>query len=194
MSCVYFIRHYGTTPVKVGASKHDNPASRVQDFEVGSPFGIELLGFIKSKDAFSLEKRIHAQLQSKNIKGEWYDLSIEEVNNIIDSYTGNLELAKLGDFLSFHGILPSEAIKLLRKFHTRMPSKSKTSLSYKESLLNIYGHSSKESENGWISKSDFVKECMIRLDKSRAQIYRVMGNDLFMTKKKGKRAFIKIRS
>ena len=57
MGCVYFVKHKGLDPIKIGMSTYNNPFHRVVDMEVASPFGIELLGFIKTDNPLKLEKK-----------------------------------------------------------------------------------------------------------------------------------------
>ena len=83
MSCVYFIKHRNMKAVKIGFTQEDNPDKRIRDFEVASPFGIVNLGYIITENAKQLEKKLHELYSDLHIKGEWYELSDDEVYGII---------------------------------------------------------------------------------------------------------------
>lgn len=75
MGCVYFLKHKGINGVKIGMSSKDYPTSRVDSAKTYSPNGIELIGFIKTKKAKSLEFKYHSKLVDLNINGEWFNVS-----------------------------------------------------------------------------------------------------------------------
>jgi len=81
--CVYFFRHKGMTPIKIGYSNNETPASRFETMKTYSPFGAEILGCIVSKDASSLESALHKKYVSKRLAGEWFDITEEDVENEI---------------------------------------------------------------------------------------------------------------
>ena len=68
MGCVYFIKHRGMDPIKIGMSNSNNPYDRLKDFETTSPFGIELLGFIKTDEPDKLEKNTILNLVPHTLK------------------------------------------------------------------------------------------------------------------------------
>ena len=85
--CVYFFRHIGLTPVKIGYSENQSPINRFNQFKTYAPYGSEILGFIMIQDAKELETALHAKYASKRLDGEWFELTEEEVNREIDFYT-----------------------------------------------------------------------------------------------------------
>ena len=46
---VYFIRHKGLTPIKVGKSTKEAFKGRLGQFKTSSPYGIEIVGVITKK-------------------------------------------------------------------------------------------------------------------------------------------------
>ena len=81
--CVYFFRHKGMTPIKIGYTNNETPTARFETMKTYSPFGAEILGCLVSKDAFSLEQSLHKKYVSKRLSGEWFDITEEDVQNEI---------------------------------------------------------------------------------------------------------------
>ena len=91
--CVYFFRHVGLSPIKIGYSKDISPVNRFNQFKTYAPFGSEIIGFIIISDARELESQLHKKYSSKRLVGEWFDITEDEVNAEIDFYT-NISLIK----------------------------------------------------------------------------------------------------
>lgn len=81
IGCVYFIKHIGLKPVKIGYSSSDNPINRINNFKISSPYGLELIGIIKTIDAKKLETFLHKKYKEKRLNGEWFNLSQKELKN-----------------------------------------------------------------------------------------------------------------
>jgi len=96
--CVYFFRHLTLKPVKIGYSDSSTPKNRFATFKTYAPFGAELLGFISSSNANVLEKKIHKKLKHKRLEGEWFDITDEEVKEIIDFYSKYNNLISASEF------------------------------------------------------------------------------------------------
>lgn len=75
---VYIIKKAGL--YKIGASR--NPKKRIKSFAKTPPFNIETIHIIYSKDMYAFEGRLHRMFSDKNIKGEWYSLDIEDLEEI----------------------------------------------------------------------------------------------------------------
>jgi len=95
--CVYFFRHVGLTPVKIGYSNENSPLKRFEQFKIYAPYGCEILGFIESHEAQELEVILHNKFSSKRLKGEWFEISIEEIEAQINlySYADDLESKRM---------------------------------------------------------------------------------------------------
>src|SRR5438445_5974418 len=77
---IYFIRA-GNGPVKIGHSH--NPNARLAALQSGN---YEKLKIIASIDGgHSLEKALHEHFNSKQLSGEWFTLTDEEIGKIIFS-------------------------------------------------------------------------------------------------------------
>src|SRR5690554_6712600 len=86
MGHVYFIRHKKFSPVKIGHTKDNDVMNRVNSFNTSSPFGIELLGSIKTYKPELIEKEIHNELKDLRLNGEWFDIDVDYVSAIIGRY------------------------------------------------------------------------------------------------------------
>jgi len=75
--CVYFFRHIGLTPVKIGYSTHESPIKRFEQFKTYAPYGSELIGFIRTYDAKKLETILHERFSAHRLGGEWFEISQE---------------------------------------------------------------------------------------------------------------------
>ena len=96
--CVYFFRHVGLSPVKIGYSEKESPMNRFNQLKTYAPYGSEILGFIIISDARELESLLHNKYASKRLNGEWFDLTESEVNFEIDFYTNVSDIKDRNEF------------------------------------------------------------------------------------------------
>ena len=96
--CVYFFRHIGLSPVKIGYSSSNSPIARFEQFKTYAPYGSEIIGFIQTIDAKNLEKKLHRKYASLRLFGEWFDLTDEQVNFEIDFHTSIEDVAERNEF------------------------------------------------------------------------------------------------
>jgi hypothetical protein len=96
--CVYFFRHIGLSPVKIGYSMSESPLNRFNQFKTYAPFGSEILGFIITDEAKKIESELHNKLSPFRLKGEWFEITEEEVNNHINFYTNIEDIKRRNDF------------------------------------------------------------------------------------------------
>lgn len=96
--CVYFFRHIGLTPVKIGYSTSESPIERFQQFKTYAPYGAELLGFIVCEDAKKLETELHRKYSRDRLTGEWFELTTEEVQRCISFYSNIIDIEKKNEF------------------------------------------------------------------------------------------------
>jgi len=88
--CVYFFRHIGLNPIKIGYSNNESPIGRFLQFKTYAPYGSEILGFIQTDEAKQIESKLHLKYSNKRLCGEWFEITEEEVNREIDFYS-NIE-------------------------------------------------------------------------------------------------------
>lgn len=81
---VYFMKHMGLAPIKIGKSTVENIQKRYDSFRVYAPYGSELLGVIKTDDATQLEQQLHKQFSFYRLSGEWFNISIDMINEVLD--------------------------------------------------------------------------------------------------------------
>lgn len=81
--CVYFFKHTGLDPVKIGYSANASPIKRFEQFKTYAPYGAQLIGFINTIDPEKLESDLHKKYRSHRMMGEWFDIKIEDVNKEI---------------------------------------------------------------------------------------------------------------
>jgi hypothetical protein len=91
---VYFFRHIGTTPVKIGMTTSETVQSRFDSFKIYAPYGAEILGYIETDNQLKLEQQIHNTFKEKRLFGEFFEISIDVVNSIIIRY-GNKKIIRL---------------------------------------------------------------------------------------------------
>lgn len=92
LGCVYFFRHLGLKPVKIGYTLDPTPQKRFKDFKTYAPFGAEMLGYVNSSNPFDLEQRLHEKYYRVKLTGEWFDISLKDVENDIKDYSTNESL------------------------------------------------------------------------------------------------------
>ena len=66
---------------KIGMTKHKDINKRIQELQTGNPYKIWLRDYYETDNPLKIEKMMHAQHASSNIKNEWFDLTAEEVIN-----------------------------------------------------------------------------------------------------------------
>lgn len=88
--CVYFFKHVGLEPIKIGYSTNNDPYKRFSQFKTYAPFGAELVCFELSSMAFEAEKLLHEKFEEKRLCGEWFNISKDEIKFAVD-YIKKLE-------------------------------------------------------------------------------------------------------
>lgn len=83
MGCVYFIKHNELEPIKIGMTIKETPCDRVSQMSTASPYGIELLGFVKTFNPILLERELHDKYKDLRLNGEWFNISREVAFNEI---------------------------------------------------------------------------------------------------------------
>ncbi len=71
--------------VKIGIT--DNVKKRVAALNLSSPVPISLIYSWFVKDAADIERRLHVHFHSKRIRGEWFDLSEDDIQWIISNFS-----------------------------------------------------------------------------------------------------------
>ncbi len=96
--CVYFFKHVGLNPVKIGYSENESAINRFNQFRTYAPYGAELIGFIQSYEAKELEKLLHKKYKEKRLLGEWFDIDLDDVNKEIKFYSNIEDIKNKNEF------------------------------------------------------------------------------------------------
>ena len=96
--CVYFFKHVGLTPVKIGFSSNETPIGRFEQFKTYAPYGAELIGFIRTSEPAKLESLLHAKHASHRLIGEWFEISIEQVKSDIKLFSNLSDIEDKNNF------------------------------------------------------------------------------------------------
>jgi predicted XRE-type DNA-binding protein len=99
--CVYFFRHVGLSPIKISYSENESPYKRFDQFKTYAPFGAELLGFIRTVRAKELETELHNKYSRDRVKGEWFELTKEEIEKCISFHSNLEDLEEMNSFQVF---------------------------------------------------------------------------------------------
>lgn len=145
--CVYFFRHIGLTPIKIGYSENESPINRFNSFKTYAPYGSEILGFIIISEAKEVESHLHKKYANKRLQGEWFELTEEEVKKEIDFYTKVSDIKEKNDFQIAWA-------KEIQKRNDKINEEIKISnnLSKKELFFKLY------KSNNKINKSQTAKD------------------------------------
>ena len=96
--CVYFFRHIGLKPIKIGYSENESPIDRFNQFKTYAPFGAELLGFVIVNNSKQIETNLHQKYAAYRLNGEWFDITEEEVNREVNYYSNQEQIELKNEF------------------------------------------------------------------------------------------------
>jgi len=96
--CVYFFRHIGLSPVKIGYSKDPSPINRFEQFKTYAPYGSEIVGFIRDSNPKRLETELHRKFARDRINCEWFELSEDDIKKCIDFYSNAEDVRERNEF------------------------------------------------------------------------------------------------
>lgn len=83
---VYFIKNNKSIDVKIGISNNIN--DRVKSYRTAFSGEVLLIGYIYCENYKKLEKDIHKLFDNKRISGEWFNLSLNEIKELLIKYNG----------------------------------------------------------------------------------------------------------
>lgn len=114
MEIVYLFRQIGTNYVKIGMTASTSCEERFNSFKTYSPLGAEIVGTIRTRDALKLERELHKKYAYKRLSGEFFDLTDEDCesilnldeNNIVNDLINKVRVIEsAGDLESIHKLL-----------------------------------------------------------------------------------------
>lgn len=80
---VYFFKHNNVNGIKIGKASGESVLERFMSFKTYAPFGASIVGFFETDNGFRDEKELHQRFKDFRLQGEFFDISIDLVNNII---------------------------------------------------------------------------------------------------------------
>lgn len=89
---VYALRTADKRFVKVGVA--DNPDKRVSEIRVGCPLEVFLYAVRRVDDPFSFERRLHQELESEHVRGEWFAWNSASADIINSALVRNVNFDK----------------------------------------------------------------------------------------------------
>jgi hypothetical protein len=101
---------------KIGFS--NNIEKRIKTLMVGNPYELEIIFVFEHNDAKEIEFFLHSRYKKENIRGEWFALSLEqiqEIENICLSFSSGKKKEER------QKILFEKLIKLMNDWHSPKP-------------------------------------------------------------------------
>lgn len=89
--CVYLVKHPHDL-YKIGIAR--NPAIRLAELQVGSPYLLELVGSMLTNEVVSWEQDLHARYKEQRVRGEWFKLSDSDVFKLLKLFAHQDALCK----------------------------------------------------------------------------------------------------
>lgn len=81
--CVYFVKHKGLSPIKIGYTDNSKPDNRISSINGASPYGLDFIEYVNCFDARSVESLLHLKYKKQRLNGEWFDINYQDVENEI---------------------------------------------------------------------------------------------------------------
>jgi hypothetical protein len=81
---VYFFKHVGIDPIKIGYTTKESPIERFNQLATYAPYGCEIVGFVQVENAKKTESSLHLKYSNKRLCGEWFDITIQEAQKELD--------------------------------------------------------------------------------------------------------------
>jgi hypothetical protein len=85
---VYFVNAENTTMFKIGFTKHSID-KRLANLQTGCPLNLLVYKTIGCDDPVRLEHYLHDCFVDKKIRGEWFNVTFEEIENLVEFLHGN---------------------------------------------------------------------------------------------------------
>jgi tetratricopeptide (TPR) repeat protein len=80
---VYFFKHNDIDAIKIGKTSGDSVLDRFNAFRTYAPYGAEIIGFFETDNGHRDEKELHQLFKSHRLQGEFFNISLDIVKNII---------------------------------------------------------------------------------------------------------------
>lgn len=87
MGLIYLINEIGTNNYKIGITRSKTERKRKKNLQTGNSIELETIYTYKTEYPFKIESMLHFYYVNKHIKGEWFELSDEDVLDFINVCT-----------------------------------------------------------------------------------------------------------
>ena len=157
---VYIIQ--SNNEVKIGVAK--NVKKRMQGIQTSNQYALKLIGIKETDDDYFLEKKIHDYLRDYRIRGEWFKLSENKMNSVINKFNFDIVQPYILDDDDYNNLADAFDLKLkLQK------------LGYENKLERHLENNSKEIQKNLLRK---VRERIVGI--INEDIF--FGEDIFIVK------------
>jgi len=148
--------------VKIGVAK--NVKKRMQQIQTSNQYTLKLIGTKETDDDYFLEKEIHDYLCDYRIRGEWFKLSENKMNSLINKFNFDIIQPYILDDDYYNNLSDD----FVRKLKTQK-------LGYENKLNRHLENNSKEIQKNLLRK---VRERMVNI--INEDIF--FGEDIFIVK------------
>lgn len=91
MGIVYFVNAENTTMFKIGFTKQLID-KRLSNLQTGCPLNLLVYKTVECGDPIKLEHYLHDIFKDKKIRGEWFNVTFKEVENLVDFLQGGSKI------------------------------------------------------------------------------------------------------
>ena len=134
MSYVYFVKPYNKNLFKIGSTP--KPKRRLSQLQTGCPDKLYLHACIEATQPKELEKSIHSQLNNYHKRGEWFEVDVQIIDDIVWKLQGKPTIYEIEEHL------------FVVQLHQSMSNFEKPRIEI-STLHNIVRENCEEVLNGW---------------------------------------------
>lgn len=188
---VYFFKHNNINAIKIGKTSGDSVLDRFNQFRTYAPFGAEIVGFFETDNGYRDEKELHQRFKNYRLEGEFFDISIDMVINIV--YKKNKDyhkaLSLFNEWINKNENDISKLISLMDKANvTELDQSNILSKSIIEYIRNNFQvnlwYQFKQSYNNLINSNDNIECSKVAFKKNLEYFAKTYDCDL-VTKRVG---------
>lgn len=152
---VYFIKHKGLSPIKIGKSTKDALKGRLGQLKTSSPYGIEIVGIIETCNAHKLENLLHKRFKAFRLNGEWFEISEDVVNGLLLQYQDKEFIDAKNEFILSYYQVDEKEIGLIDELKRDYFGKV---LQLRDLLEIFKGRYTKREINNELSKKGYYRK------------------------------------
>lgn len=84
MGLIYLINEIGTDNYKIGITRSNTEKKRRKTLQTGNSIELETTYIHQTEYPFKIESMLHFHYINQRVKGEWYELSTDDVLEFLD--------------------------------------------------------------------------------------------------------------